>query len=66
MLERSLETIAAKTGRSPDEAADMLKAANPQGRFVEPDEVAQTVLWLCGDGAASVNGQAIAISGGET
>ena len=31
-----------------------------------PAEVAATVLWLCGDGAASVTGQAISISGGET
>jgi 3-hydroxybutyrate dehydrogenase len=65
MLERSLETIMAKTGRSRDEAEASLLAANPQGRFVEPDEVAAAVLWLCGPGAAAVTGQAIAISGGE-
>jgi NAD(P)-dependent dehydrogenase (short-subunit alcohol dehydrogenase family) len=66
MLERSLETIMAKTGRSRAEAEAPLLAANPQGRFIEPDEVAATALWLCGDGAASVTGQAISISGGET
>jgi NAD(P)-dependent dehydrogenase (short-subunit alcohol dehydrogenase family) len=42
-----------------------LKAQNPQGRFVQPEEVADTVLWLCGKGAASVTGQAISVSGGE-
>jgi NAD(P)-dependent dehydrogenase (short-subunit alcohol dehydrogenase family) len=66
MLERSIETIMAKTGRSRDEAEAPLLAANPQGRFIEPEEIAATVLWLCGDGAASVTGQAISVSGGET
>ena len=66
MLERSIETIMAKTGRSRAEAEAPLLAANPQGRFIEPEEVAAAVLWLCSDGAASVTGQAISVSGGET
>jgi 3-hydroxybutyrate dehydrogenase len=65
MLERSIETIMAKTGRSRAEAEAPLLAANPQGRFIEVDEVAAAVLWLCSDAAASVTGQAISISGGE-
>jgi hypothetical protein len=28
--------------------------------------VADTVLWLCTEGAASITGQAISLSGGET
>lgn len=66
MLERSIETIMQRTGRSRSEAEAPLLAANPQGRFIEVDEVAATVLWLCSEGAASVTGQAISISGGET
>jgi len=65
MLERSIETIIAKTGRSRAEAEASLVASNPQRRFIEPAEIADTVLWLCGAGAASVTGQAISISGGE-
>jgi NAD(P)-dependent dehydrogenase (short-subunit alcohol dehydrogenase family) len=65
MLERSLETIMTKTSRSRAEAEAPLLAANPQGRFIEVDEVAAAVLWLCADTAASVTGQAISISGGE-
>ena len=48
------------------EAEATLLAANPQGRFIEPEEVTAAALWLCGAGAASVTGQAIAIAGGET
>jgi len=66
MLERSVDNIMAKTGRSRAEAEAVLLASNPQGRFIEPAEVAATVLWLCSDAAGSVTGQAISVSGGET
>jgi NAD(P)-dependent dehydrogenase (short-subunit alcohol dehydrogenase family) len=65
MLERSIDSIMRKTGRSRAEAKAALKASNPQGRLIQPEEVAQTVLWLCSTGAASVTGQAISLSGGE-
>ncbi len=63
MLEHAVDNIMRKTGRSRPEAEAALKASNPQGRFVQPEEVAQTVLWLCS--AGSVTGQAISVSGGE-
>ncbi|PTW56594.1 NADP-dependent 3-hydroxy acid dehydrogenase YdfG [Breoghania corrubedonensis] len=66
MLEETLANIMAKTGRSREEAAAILVKGNPQGRFIQPREVADAVLWLCGEGAASVTGQAISVSGGET
>jgi NAD(P)-dependent dehydrogenase (short-subunit alcohol dehydrogenase family) len=65
MLERSIDTIVAKTGLSRDEAAGTLKADNPQGRFIQPVEIADTALWLCSEGATSVNGHALSLSGGE-
>ncbi len=65
MLERSIENIRDKTGMSLEEARKVLSAGNPQGRFIQPDEIAQTVLWLCADASRSVTGQAISISGGE-
>ena len=48
------------------QARASLAATNPQGRIVQPHEVATTVIWLCGDEASSVTGQAISLSGGET
>ena len=65
LLEASLANITAKTGRGRGEAAATLQKNNPQGRFVTPEEVAATVLWLCSPGAQAINGQAISISGGE-
>ena len=66
LLETSLANIAAKTGRSHTEAEAELQRLNPQGRFVKPSEVADTVLWLCTPAAQAVTGQAISVSGGET
>jgi NAD(P)-dependent dehydrogenase (short-subunit alcohol dehydrogenase family) len=65
LLESALTSIADKTGRSRDAARADLARSNPQGRLIQPDEVAETVLWLCSPAARAVNGQAIAISGGE-
>lgn len=66
MLEESIQRIIEKTGRSVEQARSSLASTNPQGRFIQPQEIAAAVLWLCGDDAASITGQAISISGGET
>lgn len=65
MTERSVETIAAKTGKTPEAARAALSAANPQNRLIQPTEVTAAALWLCGAGSEGINGQAIAIAGGE-
>lgn len=58
--------VAAKTGRSEAEIAAAFHRHNPQGRLIRPEEVASAVAWLASGEAAAVNGQAIAIDGGET
>lgn len=65
MVERGLDNMMAKTGMSRAEALAQLVSHNPQGRLIEPEEVGETIAWLCGVGGASVTGQAIVISGGE-
>ena len=65
MLERSIENIMQKTGKSRNEAVAALTAANPQKRFVLPEEVAESVLFLCGAHSGSMTGQALSVSGGE-
>jgi NAD(P)-dependent dehydrogenase (short-subunit alcohol dehydrogenase family) len=61
----SIDNIMNKTGRSREQAVAELAKYNPQGRLVTPQEVADTVLWLCGEGASAITGQAIAVAGGE-
>jgi NAD(P)-dependent dehydrogenase (short-subunit alcohol dehydrogenase family) len=65
LLERSVANIVEKTGVSEDEARRQLVEVNPQGRFVQPEEVAETVAWLVGPNSDAINGQAIAVAGGE-
>lgn len=61
----AVDNISAQTDRSREDALAELVATNPQGRLITPDEVADTVRWLCGAGAASITGQSIAVAGGE-
>lgn len=65
LLRESLARIVARTGRSEAEARAELLRGNPQGRFVQPEEVAAVALFLCRPEAAAITGQAIAITGGE-
>ncbi len=63
IMDDAIRQIVAATGRSADKALAEIVSANPQGRMIEPEEVASAVLWLCEQ--PSINGQAITIDGGE-
>ena len=65
MVSRSLDTIVERTGMDRDQAQAELVRGNPQGRLIQPEEIAETVLWLCNPNSASITGQAIAVAGGE-
>lgn len=66
IISNAVDAIAEKTGRSREQAQEHFTATNPQGRLVKPAEVAACVLWLASDAVGAVNGQALAIDGGET
>jgi NAD(P)-dependent dehydrogenase (short-subunit alcohol dehydrogenase family) len=66
MLAKSIDRIADATKRHASDVRAALAAHNPQGRFIEPQEIADVVLWLCSAASASITGQAISVSGGET
>ena len=61
----AVRAISEQSARSESEARETLISFNPQQRFVQPEEVANAVLWLCAPGSESMNGQSIAIAGGE-
>ncbi len=65
LLTGSIDNIMRKTGRSKEQAVAELAKHNPQARLIRPSEVADAVLFLCGEGAGAVTGQAIAVAGGE-
>lgn len=65
IVQDAVANIVRKTGRSAEQARAELAAANPQGRLVRPEEVAHAVAMLCMPDASAMNGQAIAVAGGE-
>lgn len=65
IVRSAVTNITAKTGRSEEQAAAELVAHNPQGRLVTPEEVAETVGFLCLPSSAAITGQSILVAGGE-
>jgi NAD(P)-dependent dehydrogenase (short-subunit alcohol dehydrogenase family) len=65
IIRQSIQQIVAKTGRTEADILETFTRSNPQGRLIQPEEVAASVLWLCSEQARSVTGQAISINGGE-
>ena len=65
LIAESVDLIIQKTGRSAAEVRSELARANPQGRLIEPQEVAAAVTWLCSPQAGSMTGIALTVAGGE-
>jgi NAD(P)-dependent dehydrogenase (short-subunit alcohol dehydrogenase family) len=49
---------------SPTPRGQAILSHTPAGRFGEPDELVATAIWLCGPGAALVNGVVVPVDGG--
>ena len=61
---RAIARIVETTGRSEAESLDALAGQSPLGRLLEPEEVADAVVFLASPAAAAINGQALVIDGG--
>ncbi|MEB2785265.1 SDR family oxidoreductase [Algoriphagus persicinus] len=53
------------TGEDP-KVLEQLVAGKPMGRVGQPEEIAETVVFLCSDASSFITGQAIAVDGGWT
>ena len=65
MVSRGVEQITSKTGRSAEEALEILRRMSPQNRLVSVEEVAALALLLASDEGRGINGQGINIDGGS-
>ena len=54
------------TAETQRERAELITSRTALGRFGEPDEIAEMVVWLCSDRTSYVTGSAYAVDGGWT
>jgi NAD(P)-dependent dehydrogenase (short-subunit alcohol dehydrogenase family) len=59
-----IETPMSEQGRSDPERMAHMLASEPIGRIGKPEEVAETVVWLCSDAASFVTGHTMTVDGG--
>jgi 3-hydroxybutyrate dehydrogenase len=64
MLDAGVARIVEKTGMSAEEARRRLAELSPQKRLYTAEEVSALVLFLCGEPAGGINGQALSVDGG--
>jgi NAD(P)-dependent dehydrogenase (short-subunit alcohol dehydrogenase family) len=65
MTEQGVQELMTAKKISREEARAMIMRVIPRGTLTTPQEVASTVLWLCGPDASGITGQAIVVAGGE-
>lgn len=65
MTAASIARICELTKRTAEEARAGLARLSPQNRLINPLEVAHAVVFLCSPLARAVNGQALALDGGQ-
>lgn len=65
LAEAAVQNVMGGRGVDRDAALKMVVSGNPMGRLIDVDEVAGTALFLASTDAASVNGHALSVSGGE-
>ena len=65
MTNATIARIRDTTGRDAAEARKALEKMNPQRRLIEVDELVHLARTLASEGARGINGQAIAVDGGQ-
>lgn len=65
MAETAMTNVMDQFGADREKALSMIVSGNPMARLITVDEVAETAFFLASQGAASINGHALSVSGGE-
>jgi NAD(P)-dependent dehydrogenase (short-subunit alcohol dehydrogenase family) len=65
MLETAVANVMSTRKVPADEARTLLAKSSLRRTLITPEEVADTVVWLCSPAATAITGQAIAVASGE-
>ncbi len=65
LVEQAVQRIVDRTGKAAEEVLKAYTADNPQGRLIEPEEIAALVFYLASADAKGITGQALVVAGGE-
>ncbi len=65
MTQASIARIVEKTGRPAADVRRAFEEMSPQKRLIHPEEIASVAVFLAGDDASGITGQAIDVDGGE-
>jgi len=63
LLDKSAKSVARRAGKSVEEIRARYAESNPSGRLIDPEEVADKVVWLCRPEQERLTGQAIRVDG---
>ena len=66
MVLNTIENVAKSRGVSKEQVMDEIKSKNPQGEFVEREDIAAAVLYLVSDDARHITGIKLVVDGGTT
>lgn len=64
MLRNTAAEKAQETGHQIEEIVNEMRRSNPQNRLVQPEELAELVIFLCGDKAAAITMEDIQVNAG--
>lgn len=64
-LEGLIQSKSKSTGKNLDEVSKDMQSTIPAGRFAEPDEIANAVLFLASEKASYINGVNLPVDGGR-
>ena len=66
LVQKQIDARAAALGGDEKAAMRQMMQSQPSGEFVQPEQIAGLVLFLCSEAAAQITGEAITIDGGWT